>query len=76
MFHSIGERTGIIFTVLHAFGTDNVSAIGYYKGTLWAATAKTVEGVAGEDVAAGTGLKYTTDNGLTWNSVPQPVDNE
>ncbi len=59
-----------------AFGTDNVSAIGYYEGTLWAATAKTVEGVAGEDVAAGTGLKYTTDNGLTWNSIPQPVDNE
>jgi hypothetical protein len=58
------------------FGTDNVSAIGYYKGTLWAATAKTVEGVAGEDVAAGTGLKFTTDNGLTWTSVPQPVDND
>jgi len=61
-----------------AFGTDNVSALGYdkYTGTFWAATATTVEGVAGEDVAAGTGLKYTTDNGLTWNSVPQPVDNE
>jgi len=59
-----------------AFGTDNVSAIGYDNGTLWAATAKTVEGVAGEDVAAGTGLKYTTDNGSTWNSVPQPVDTE
>jgi hypothetical protein len=58
-----------------SFGTDNVSAIGYYKGTLWAATAKTVEGVAGEDVAAGTGLKYTTDNGLTWNVIPQPIDN-
>ncbi len=58
----------------NAFGTDNVSAIGYYKGIFWAATARTVEGVAGEDVPAGTGLKYTTDNGLTWNSVPQPVD--
>ncbi|RKY91610.1 MAG: hypothetical protein DRQ01_07445, partial [Ignavibacteriae bacterium] len=61
-----------------AFGTDNVSALGYDEntGTLWAATAKTVEGVAGEDVAAGTGLKYTTDKGLSWNSIPQPVDNE
>lgn len=61
-----------------AFGTDNVSAIGYdkYTGTLWAATAKTVEGIAGEDVAAGTGLKYTTDNGLTWTSISQPIDNE
>jgi hypothetical protein len=61
-----------------AFGTDNVSAIGFdsVSHTFWAATAKTVEGVAGEDVAAGTGLKFTTDYGLTWNSVPQPVDNE
>jgi len=56
------------------FGKDNISAIGYDNGVLWAATAITVEGVAGEDVSAGTGLKYTTDNGLTWNSIPQPVD--
>ena len=55
------------------FGNDNISAIGYDKGTLWAATARSVEGIAG-DVAAGTGLKYTTDNGLTWTAVPQPVD--
>ncbi len=55
------------------FGNDNVSAIGYDKGTFWAATARTVEGIAG-DVPAGTGLKYTTDNGITWGSVPQPVD--
>jgi ligand-binding sensor domain-containing protein len=56
------------------FGTDNTSAIGYDNGTFWAATAKSVEGVAGESVSAGTGLKYTTDNGLTWTAVPQPID--
>jgi hypothetical protein len=55
------------------FGTDNISAIGYDKGTFWAATARSVEGIAGE-VPAGTGLKYTTDNGLNWTSVPQPID--
>ncbi|MFB3057861.1 MAG: WD40/YVTN/BNR-like repeat-containing protein, partial [Ignavibacteriaceae bacterium] len=55
------------------FGNDNVSAIGYNNGTFWAATARTVEGIAG-DVPAGTGLKYTTDNGITWASVPQPID--
>ncbi len=55
------------------FGNDNVSAIGYDNGTFWAATARTVEGVA-DDVPAGTGLKYTTDNGITWASVPQPID--
>jgi len=56
------------------FGDDNISAIGYDNGTFWAATATTVEGVAGESVPAGTGLKYTTDNGVTWTAVPQPVD--
>jgi hypothetical protein len=55
------------------FGDDNISAIGYDKGTFWVATAQSVEGIAG-DVPAGTGLKYTTDNGLTWTAVPQPVD--
>jgi len=66
VFLSIGERAGQTFT-------DNISAIGYDKGTFWAATARTVEGIAGK-VPAGTGLKYTTDNGLTWTSVPQPID--
>ncbi len=56
------------------FGKDNISAIGYNNGVLWAATATTVEGPGGSDVPAGTGLKYTTDNGLTWTAVPQPVD--
>ena len=58
------------------FGEDNVSALAYYNGVLWAATATSVEGVGGGSVPKGTGLKYTTDNGLTWTSVPQPVDND
>ena len=58
------------------FGDDNISAIGYDNGTFWAATATIVEGVAGESVPAGTGLKYTIDNGLTWTAVPQPVDHQ
>jgi len=56
------------------FGKDNISAIGYNNGVLWAATATTVEGPDGSDVPAGTGLKYTTDNGVSWTSVPQPLD--
>ena len=56
------------------FGKDNISAIGYNNGVLWAATATTVEGPGGSDVPAGTGLKYTTDNGVTWASFPQPAD--
>lgn len=56
------------------FGTDNVSALAYNKGVIWAATATSVEGVGGGTVPKGTGLKYTTDNGITWTAVPQPVD--
>ena len=57
------------------FGEDNISAVGYYQGTFWAATATTAEAPGGGTVPKGTGLKYTTDNGLNWNSVPQPLDN-
>ncbi len=56
------------------FGTDNISTIGYYNGVFWAATAKSVEATGGNEVPAGTGLKFTTDNGATWTSVPQPLD--
>jgi len=58
------------------FGEDNISAIGYYNGIFWAATATTAEAPGGGTVPKGTGLKYTSDNGLNWNSVPQPLDNE
>ena len=56
------------------FGTDNISALGYNYGTVWAATATSVEGTGGGTVPKGTGLKYTTNNGMTWTSLPQPVD--
>lgn len=58
------------------FGSDNVSALVYnkYDGSIWAATATSVEGTGGGTVPKGTGLKYTTDNGLTWTAIPQPVD--
>jgi hypothetical protein len=56
------------------FGEDNISAIGYYNGTFWAATATTVDAPGGGTVPKGTGFKYTTDNGLTWTAISQPVD--
>ncbi len=58
------------------FGPDNVSAIGYNNGTFWAATATTSEDPGGGTVPKGTGLKFTTDNGNTWTSIPQPIDNQ
>lgn len=58
------------------FGDDNISALAYnkYDGSIWAATATSVPGPGGGTVPKGTGLKYTTDNGLSWSSVSQPVD--
>src|SRR5690606_29508122 len=57
------------------FGTDNVSAIGYYNGIFWAATARTVE-QNNQRLPQGTGLKFTSDFGNTWHSIPQPLDEQ
>ncbi len=57
------------------FGTDNVSSIGYSNGIFWAATARTVEQNE-QSLPQGTGLKYTSDLGTTWTSVPQPLDQQ
>ena len=58
------------------FGEDNVSAIGYNKGVVWVATATNADAPDGGTVPKGTGLKFTTDNGSTWSSIPQPVDDQ
>ncbi len=56
------------------FGTDNVSAIAYNNGVFWCATAKSTEVAGGQTLPEGTGLKYTTDFGQTWKTIPQPLD--
>ena len=58
------------------FGTDNVSAIGYHDGVFWCATAKSTEVTGGETLPDGTGLKYTSNMGVSWTSIPQPLDSE
>ena len=58
------------------FGTDNVSAIGYKDGVFWCATARSTEVTGGQTLPDGTGLKYTSDLGVTWNSIPQPLDKD
>lgn len=57
------------------FGTDNISAIGYNNGIFWCATARSAEVTGGQTLPEGTGLKYTSNLGQTWTSVPQPLDN-
>jgi hypothetical protein len=59
-----------------AFGDEGIAGIGYdkYNNIFWASTAHS-EDISGiGTVSVGSGLHYTSDFGVTWNSVPQPVD--
>lgn len=57
----------------HIFGTENVSSVGYYDGIIWAATWH-MENLIGSDVPVGTGLRFSSDEGVTWEEILQPVD--
>ncbi|MDR3609097.1 MAG: hypothetical protein P4L27_00875 [Ignavibacteriaceae bacterium] len=57
----------------NAFGSEGISAIGYDRGTFWAATTHTTD-VNGTSYDVGSGLRFTTDKGQTWNSISEPVD--
>ncbi len=63
------------FTNNQIFGTESISAIGYYKGALWVATAHDTNTGAEGILPKGSGLKFTVDGGKNWTSVPQPLDN-
>jgi len=56
------------------FGSDGTTAIGYENGNIWATTGRSVEVDGGSMLPEGTGIKYSVDNGLTWTSIPQPID--
>jgi ligand-binding sensor domain-containing protein len=56
------------------FRDESVSAVGYDRGTIWAATWH-FENVAGSDIATGSGLRYSKDKGKSWTIIPQPIDN-
>jgi len=58
------------------FGKDNISAIGYNNGVFWCAAARSTEVTGGQTLPDGTGLKYTSDLGVTWKSISQPLDME
>ncbi len=56
------------------FGDDGTTAIGYNDGVIWATTGQTTEVEGGSLLPEGTGIKYSTDNGVNWISLPQPFD--
>ncbi len=58
---------------LSPFGTDDVSGFCINNNILAVATAISEE-ISGDNVATGTGIKISTDNGTSWNSNPQPMD--
>ncbi|MDP4197681.1 MAG: hypothetical protein Q8940_21725, partial [Bacteroidota bacterium] len=55
------------------FGQEDISSLAYYKGVIWAATAHSVE-KSGQELSEGSGFRYSTDNGKTWKSITQPLD--
>jgi len=52
---------------------ESVTALAIGNGMVWAATGKSQE-IDGQNMPVGTGLKFTTDGGDTWFTVPQPID--
>jgi len=56
------------------FGTESIVSVGYSEGTIWAGTAHSEE-INSTDVPVGTGLRYSINNGETWTTIPQSVDN-
>jgi len=58
-----------------AFGEESISAIGYdsVNNTFWAATAHSIK-KDDQFLPEGSGLRYTTDDGVSWKSIPQPMD--
>ncbi len=57
------------------FGTESVSALAYDTIThsIWASLAHSKD-VSGSALPEGSGLRFSTNNGATWYTVPQPID--
>lgn len=55
------------------FGEDDISGFVVKDNFIVVATAISQE-ISGENIPVGTGIKVSTDRGLSWNSFPQPVD--
>ncbi|MDQ3193914.1 MAG: hypothetical protein M3P82_02820, partial [Bacteroidota bacterium] len=61
------------YTGLAPFGDDDIAGFNLNRNFIVATTAITEE-INGESVPTGTGVKISTDYGLNWSSVPQPLD--
>ncbi len=59
----------------NSFGNEDISAIALYGNEVWSATAHSVE-KSGETLPEGSGYRYSSDGGITWTSIAQPLDNQ
>lgn len=57
------------------FGTESISAVAYKNGYIWVATAHSVER-DNQIMPEGSGLRFSSDGGKTWNTISQPVDHK
>lgn len=77
---NISTDNGVTWTNYYGkepFGTDGVYAIAYHNGVIWASTGiRYFDDKVQDEIDKGTGLKYSTDMGKSWVSLPQPVDKQ
>ncbi len=60
---------------LDPFGTDDIAGFNINGKVIVASTAVSQE-ISGESVPTGTGIKISTDYGVNWSSVSQPIDTQ
>lgn len=65
--------TWINYFETEPFGTESISSVANNDGVIWTATWHN-EDNHGSAVPLGTGLRYTVDNGASWVTVEQPID--
>ena len=72
-FTSDGGSSWINFSGTSTFDTKGISAIAIKDNNIWVATGYNTK-LGDEDVQTGGGLHFSTDHGVTWSFIPQPVD--
>jgi photosystem II stability/assembly factor-like uncharacterized protein len=68
-----GGRSWESFADQPQFANPGIFAVDVSSDTIWAATGYSKD-VNGQSVQTGSGYAYSTDNGTTWTSRPQPLD--
>jgi hypothetical protein len=68
-----GGTTWTNFSGTATFDNNGISAIAIKNDNIWAAIGYTTK-LGDEDVQTGGGLHYSTDHGVTWSFIPQPID--